>query len=82
MCLPASISKKRGRRYYPLGAFATQLLGLTTIDGVGQAGLESSLNGYLSGKEGSILEESTARAGKWATARANTCPPWTGAASR
>ena len=49
--------EEESRRYYPLGAFATQLLGLTTIDGVGQAGLESSLNGYLSGKEGSILEE-------------------------
>ena len=49
--------EEESRRYYPMGAFATQLLGLTTIDGVGQAGLESSLNDYLSGKEGSILEE-------------------------
>ena len=45
------------RRYYPMGAFASQLLGLTTIDGVGQAGLEQSLNDYLSGKAGRILEE-------------------------
>ena len=29
------------KRYYPMGAFATQLLGLTTIDGVGQSGLEA-----------------------------------------
>ena len=49
--------EEESRRYYPMGAFATQLLGLTTIDGVGQAGLESSLNDYLSGKAGSILEE-------------------------
>ena len=45
------------RRYYPMGAFATQLLGLTNIDGVGQSGLESSLNRYLSGKSGWTLDE-------------------------
>ncbi|MBQ1258417.1 MAG: PASTA domain-containing protein [Clostridia bacterium] len=45
------------KRFYPNGAFATQLLGLTTIDGVGQAGLEASLNNYLSGKTGRIVQE-------------------------
>ena len=37
------------RRYYPMGAFASQLIGLTSIDGTGQAGLEASLDKYLSG---------------------------------
>ena len=45
------------RRYYPMGAFASQLIGLTSIDGVGQAGLEASLDKYLSGKAGSVLSE-------------------------
>ncbi|MBQ2955666.1 MAG: PASTA domain-containing protein [Clostridia bacterium] len=45
------------KRFYPMGAFATQLLGLTTIDGVGQSGLEASLNKYLSGETGEILSE-------------------------
>ncbi len=45
------------RRFYPMGAFASQLLGLTTIDGVGQSGLEASLNRYLSGKSGAVLDE-------------------------
>ncbi len=45
------------KRYYPMGAFASQLLGLTTIDGVGQSGLEASLNRYLSGKSGVVLDE-------------------------
>ena len=45
------------RRYYPNGAFATQLLGLTTIDGVGQAGLEQMLNDFLSGRSGRVLGE-------------------------
>ncbi|MBO4885774.1 MAG: PASTA domain-containing protein [Clostridia bacterium] len=44
-------------RYYPMGAFATQLLGLTTVDGVGQSGLEKSLDKYLAGRSGSRLAE-------------------------
>ncbi len=49
--------EEESRRYYPMGDFACQLLGLTTIDGTGQAGLEQSLNSYLSGKNGRVLEE-------------------------
>jgi len=45
------------KRYYPYGQFACQLLGLTTIDGVGQSGLESAYNNYLSGKTGSVVYE-------------------------
>ena len=45
------------KRYYPMGAFASQLLGLTSIDGIGQSGLESSLERYLSGRAGRILDE-------------------------
>jgi len=44
-------------RYYPMGAFATQLLGLTTIDGVGQSGLEKTLDRYLAGRSGRVLSE-------------------------
>ena len=44
-------------RYYPMGSFATQLLGLTTIDGVGQSGLEKSLDKYLAGRSGALLSE-------------------------
>ena len=49
--------EEESKRYYPMGAFATQLIGLTTIDGVGQAGLEQSLDRYLSGKAGRVLNE-------------------------
>ena len=48
--------EEESKRYYPMGQFASQLLGLTTIDGVGQAGLEQALDRYLSGREGHILE--------------------------
>lgn len=49
--------EQESRRYYPMGEFAAQLLGITTIDGVGQAGLEQSLNDYLSGRAGRVLEQ-------------------------
>ena len=49
--------EEESKRYYPMGAFASQLIGLTTIDGVGQAGLESTLDSYLSGKNGRVLGE-------------------------
>ena len=49
--------EEESKRYYPMGAFAAQLIGLTTIDGVGQAGLEQSLDRFLSGREGRILSE-------------------------
>lgn len=45
------------RRYYPMGSFASQLLGITSVDGMGQSGLESALDRYLSGKAGRILDE-------------------------
>ena len=48
--------EEESRRYYPMGQFAAQLLGLTTIDGVGQSGLEQALDKYLSGRAGRVLE--------------------------
>ncbi len=49
--------EEESKRYYPMGDLACQVIGLTTIDGVGQAGLEQSLDSYLSGKAGRVLEE-------------------------
>ena len=49
--------EEESKRYYPMGQFAAQLIGLTTIDGVGQSGLEQSLDRCLSGREGHILKE-------------------------
>lgn len=45
------------RRYYPMGRFAAQLIGLTTVDGTGQAGLEQSLDRWLSGRAGRVLTQ-------------------------
>lgn len=45
-------------RYYPYGDLLTQILGLTTIDGVGQSGLEVYYNKYLTGIDGAVLQSS------------------------
>ena len=45
------------QRFYPYGEFLSQVIGITTIDGVGQSGLEASLNDFLSGKSGKVLGE-------------------------
>ncbi len=40
------------KRFYPLGAFASQIVGITTDDNVGLTGLEKYYNQYLSGVNG------------------------------
>ncbi len=40
------------RRYYPLGNFASQLLGSVTIDNTGRTGIELEYDQYLSGVDG------------------------------
>ncbi len=44
-------------RRYVYGDFLSQVIGFTNIDSVGQTGLESKLNDYLSGNDGYILTE-------------------------
>ena len=43
---------EESRRYYPMGAFASQLLGSVTDDNVGLSGLEAYYDSYLSGIRG------------------------------
>lgn len=45
-------------RYYPYGDLASQVIGITNTDNVGQAGLEQYYNEYLEGKDGSYKIDS------------------------
>ncbi len=45
-------------RYYPYGDLLSQVLGFTTIDNVGQAGMEAFANKYLTGLNGYATEQS------------------------
>ena len=60
-CLSALSFDEDVSRWYPSGAFLTQVLGLTTIDSEGQSGLESQYEDVLSGMEGSYLRQVDAR---------------------
>ena len=46
------------KRYYPYGDRLTQILGFTTVDNSGQAGVEAYFNDILSGTDGSFLVQS------------------------
>ena len=45
-------------RYYPYGDLLTQVLGFTSIDNIGQAGLEAYYNETLSGEDGYYMLQS------------------------
>ena len=56
--LEGVVFSENNSRYYPYNDMLTQVLGFTTVDNVGQAGLEAYYNKYLTGINGYILEES------------------------
>lgn len=62
-------------RVYPMGAFLTQVLGLTTIDGVGQSGLEKQLDDYLRGRDGVIVNEVDGRGNELPYSVSEYTPP-------
>ena len=49
---------ENNKRYYPYGDTLSQIIGFTSIDGVGQAGVESMFNKYLTGKNGYSFTQS------------------------
>lgn len=52
--IPAVWLKKNNQRVYPEGELASGLLGFVNADGIGQYGVEGSLNKALSGQDGLI----------------------------
>lgn len=62
--LKGVLFSENSTRYYPYNSSLTQVLGFTTIDNVGQAGLEAYYNKYLTGVNGYVLEESDVKGTK------------------
>lgn len=50
---------ENNKRFYPYGNFLSQILGYTTIDNVGQSGIELYYNKYLTGIDGISQKQTT-----------------------
>ncbi|GHU82279.1 stage V sporulation protein D [Clostridia bacterium] len=70
------------QRFYPLGSALSQTLGLTTIDGVGQSGLERQYDKALAGTPGRIVSEVDAKARTLPGGRTTYIPATKGADAR
>ncbi|RXT15001.1 stage V sporulation protein D [Ammoniphilus sp. CFH 90114] len=62
--LPGVHIAEDSKRYYPLGAFASHILGFTGIDNQGLAGIEKVYDDMLSGERGAIKYDATAKGEK------------------
>ena len=56
--LEGVVLSENSSRFYPYNDLLTQVLGYTTIDNIGQSGLELYYDNYLKGVDGYALEES------------------------
>lgn len=65
-------------RFYPLGAFASHILGFTNYKGTGQAGVESKMQKYLTGRPGERVLKREANGMVRLTEAASVLPPMLG----
>ncbi|MFC0334636.1 stage V sporulation protein D [Paenibacillus sepulcri] len=54
LALPGVVVAEDNKRYYPMGSFASHVLGFTGIDNQGLTGIEAQYNDMLSGINGNI----------------------------
>lgn len=66
------------KRYYPYGDFLTQVLGYTTIDNIGQSGIELYYNKYLSGIDGYSYVQANIKGGELYNSLASYVPSISG----
>jgi len=55
--LPGVRLIEESKRFYPMNNLLCQVLGFTTVDGVGQEGIEGTMNKYLQGEDGFVKLE-------------------------
>lgn len=80
--LPGVVLTKNNKRNYPYGDLLTQVLGFTTIDNVGQSGLELYYDKYLKGTDGKAMEESDVHGVKIDNTLSRYIPPISGMNTR
>lgn len=66
------------KRFYPYGDFLTQVLGYTTIDNIGQSGLELYYNKYLAGIDGYSYVQANIKGGELYNSLASYVPAISG----
>ncbi|HOV69739.1 MAG TPA: penicillin-binding transpeptidase domain-containing protein, partial [Clostridia bacterium] len=66
------------KRYYPMENMLAQVLGYTTIDGVGQEGLEAKYDKYLAGYPGQQLVEIDTKGNELPFSSGHVIPPTDG----
>jgi cell division protein FtsI (penicillin-binding protein 3) len=74
--IPGLLFIKESRRYYPKKELAAHVLGYVGLDNVGLAGLESTFDGRIKGREGKMLLQTDAR--RHAVASREERPPTAG----
>ena len=76
--LSGVVLTKNNKRNYPYGDLLTQVLGFTTIDNLGQSGLELYYDKYLKGTDGKAMEESDVHGVKIDNTLSKYIPPISG----
>ena len=66
------------KRYYPKGDLLTQVIGFTSIDGMGLEGIEAFYNKYLAGTPGKVTTQSDERGNELPFSNQFYIPPTTG----
>ena len=64
MNLSGVVFTKNNKRHYTYGDMLTQVLGFTTIDNIGQSGIELYYDKYLKGVDGKSMQESDVHGAK------------------
>lgn len=71
---PGILLSENSSRHYPYADLLTQVLGYTTIDNIGQAGIEAYANKYLTGVKGYATQQSDVKGVKIDNTLSNYIP--------
>lgn len=77
--IPGIVLDPEPRRIYPMGDFASQVLGFVNFDSVGSYGVEGAYNDVVGGRPGKLIGERDANGNVIALSKSELDPPQDGA---